>query len=72
MAVLGFPSAAILHGKVRFGIERRHGRMLKARKSQCFRGICSILLFIEIFFDRVVGFVNVRPLFPTARQGCRA
>jgi hypothetical protein len=28
-------------------------------------------LFNEIFFDRVVDFAKVRPLFPTASQGCR-
>jgi hypothetical protein len=26
---------------------------------------------MEFFFDRGVGFVTVRPLFPTATQGCR-
>ena len=36
-----------------------------------FQGTWINFLFIEIFFDRVAGFVKVRPLFPTASQGCR-
>jgi hypothetical protein len=36
-----------------------------------FSGVWRNFLFIEIFFDRVIGFAKVRPLFPTARQGCR-
>jgi hypothetical protein len=36
-----------------------------------FQGTWINFLFIEIFFDRVAGFAKVRPLFPTASQGCR-
>ncbi len=34
----------------------------------CFLGFPTNFLSIDIFFDRVGGFVNVRPAFPGADQ----
>jgi len=36
-----------------------------------FRRFWKIFLLIEFFFDRLLGFAKVRPLFPITSQGCR-